>query len=200
MVGGTVARLAVDAGHAVTVANSRGPGSLQDLVAELGSSARAGTVPVAAAADLTVVAIPLRAYADLDRSAFVNATVIDACNYYPRRDGQIAELDDDSMTSTQLVATRWLPNAAVVKAFNTIHYKELAARADRDAGHEERLAIPVAADDAVAKQRVMEFVDSLGLAAVDVGALGDTRRIQPGASVYVATLTPAGLRSQLGID
>lgn len=197
MIGSSVARLAADAGHRVVVANRRGPESLGGLIAELGDEAAAGTVPQAAAADLTVVAIPLAAYADLDAGAFDGSTVVDTANYYARRDGHIAELDEDRTTSTQLVASRWLPGATIVKGFNTIWFKELTARADRAADWSRRLAVPVAADDDGALQQVLRFVDSLGLAGVDAGGLADTRRLQPGAAVYTATMTPDEVRTAL---
>lgn len=197
-IGANVARLGVAAGHRVTIANSRGPASLRDLVAELGDHARAGTTDDAAAAgDLVVIAIPLKAYADLDAARFVDRVVIDAGNYYPGRDGRIAPLDDGHIGSSELVAREWLPGARVVKAFNTIYFKELTARADRDAAHDDRLAVPVAADDDVAKGAAMAFVESLGLAAVDIGDLAAGRAIQPGADVYAATLTPSELRGRL---
>lgn len=199
-IGSSVARLAVDAGHDVIVANSRGPESMEELIAELDGRATAGTVPQAAATDVTVVAIPLKAYRELDRSAFVGSTVIDTGNYYPERDGDITELDSDETTSSELVRDEWLPNATVVKAFNTIRFKELTARADRDAAVSDRLAVPVAGDDDVAKQRAIEFIDSLGLAGVDVGDLAAGRRLQPGSAVYVQTLTPSELRSRLGLE
>ena len=49
-IGGTLARLAVDAGLDVVLSNSRGPETLSDLVAELGPHARAATPAEAAAA------------------------------------------------------------------------------------------------------------------------------------------------------
>ena len=62
-IGGTVARLSVAAGHHVVMSNSRGPHTLADLVAELGSQARAATgEEAAAAADIVVVSIPFKAY------------------------------------------------------------------------------------------------------------------------------------------
>ena len=66
LLGGTVARLAVAAGYHVVLSNSRGPQTLRDLVGELGPRARAATPPEAAAAgDLVVVSIPLRADREL---------------------------------------------------------------------------------------------------------------------------------------
>src|SRR3954471_8546999 len=62
-IGGTVARLAVAAGHDVVLSNSRGPETLTDLVNELGPRARAATAAEAAAAgDIGVVTGPLKAY------------------------------------------------------------------------------------------------------------------------------------------
>ena len=58
-IGGTLAKLAVAAGHDVVLSNSRGPHTLTDLVDELGDGARAGTVEEAAAAgDVVVVTDP----------------------------------------------------------------------------------------------------------------------------------------------
>ena len=66
MIGGTVARLSVAAGHHVVLSNSRGPETLKDLVAELGPLATAATAEQAAeAGDLVVVAIPVKAYASV---------------------------------------------------------------------------------------------------------------------------------------
>ena len=62
MIGSTVARLAVAAGHAVVLSNSRGPDTLKELTGELGLMARAATAEEAAdTGDLVVVAIPLLA-------------------------------------------------------------------------------------------------------------------------------------------
>ena len=62
-IGAAVARLAVAGGMSVVVANSRGPQSLADLIAELGPLATAGTVEQAAVAgDLVVLSVPLTAH------------------------------------------------------------------------------------------------------------------------------------------
>ena len=126
-IGATTARLFADAGHEVTVANSRGPESLAELVADLGPKARAGTVEDAArTGDVVLVAIPLRAYPDLPAEAFADKVVIDANNYYPQRDNQIEELDSGETTSSELLA-RHLPCARVVKSFNTMNFRPLGS-------------------------------------------------------------------------
>jgi predicted dinucleotide-binding enzyme len=200
-VGGTVARLVVGHGHEVAIANSRGPQSLQGLVAELGERGRAGTVEeVAAFGDPVVVATPLGAYDELPAAALAGKTVIDAGNYYASRDGQIPELDSDETTSSELLAER-LPESKVVKAFNTMQSGMLAAEGRPDAAAEDRLALFVAGDDGAAKRTVSDLVSELGFAPIDTGSLAEGgRRQQPGAAVYGRVLRGADARAALGED
>ena len=65
--------------------------------------------------------------------------VIDTNNYYPDRDGHIAELDDESTTTSELLQAH-LPDAYVVKGFNNIYVDHLATLA-RQAGHPDRSAL-----------------------------------------------------------
>jgi 8-hydroxy-5-deazaflavin:NADPH oxidoreductase len=127
-IGSAVAQLLVHAGHEVAIANSRGPETLADLVAELGERAHAETTAGAAAfGDIVVVAIPVFAYAELPAQELAGRIVVDAGNYYPQRDGNIAELDDDSTTSAEWLAAQ-LPGATVVKAFNSLQSHVLRDR------------------------------------------------------------------------
>ena len=99
-IGSTVARLAVDAGIDVVLSNSRGPETLTDLVAELGPRASAATAsPAAETGHVVVVTVPLQAYRQVPVEPLRGKTVIDTNNYYPGRDGHIAELDDESRPS-----------------------------------------------------------------------------------------------------
>ncbi len=124
-IGSQLARLAIANGYDVVLSNSRGPETLQDLVAELGEHARPATPEEAAAAgDLVVVAIPLRAYRDVPVAPLTGKVVIDTNNYYPARDGHIPELDDESTTTAELLQAH-LPESRVVKAFNHIRAPEL---------------------------------------------------------------------------
>ena len=103
-IGGTVARLSVGAGHDVVLSNRRGPDTLVGLVSELGPRARAATPTEAAAAgDIVVVTVPLNAYRDVPVEPLRGKVVIDTNNYYPDRDGHIAELDDESTTTSELL-------------------------------------------------------------------------------------------------
>jgi 8-hydroxy-5-deazaflavin:NADPH oxidoreductase len=184
-IGATVARLLVAAGHEVAIANSRGPDSLASLVSEVGEHARAATVEEAATfGDVVLVAVPMHAYRSLPAAAFAGKVVIDANNYYAGRDGSIAELDDGSSTSSELLADH-LPGATIVKAFNTLYFETLATEARPEAPREQRLAIVAAGDEDDAKQRVGELIEQLGFAALDTGSLADGGRLQqPGAPFF----------------
>src|SRR4051794_32690989 len=176
-IGSTVARLAVDAGHDVVLSNSRGPETLTELVDELGPHARAATAADAAAAgDLVVVTVPLNAYRAVPVQPLRGKVVLDTNNYYPQRDGQIAELDDESTTTSELLQAH-LPESRVVKAFNNIFFKQLGTL-QRPAGDAARSALPIAGDDDAAKRTVTEFLDSIGYDAYDAGPLAEGWRFQ----------------------
>jgi predicted dinucleotide-binding enzyme len=178
-IGAGAARLFIDAGHEVAIANSRGPESLADLVSELGEGAQAGTLDEAAAfGELVLVATPFAACEALPAGALAGKTVLDAMNYYPARDGEIAELESGETTSSEMVAAH-LPGASVVKAFNTMHFKTLA-----EAGG-QGLVLFIAGDDKDAKQIVSGLIEEIGFVAVDTGSLAEGGRLQqPGSAIY----------------
>src|SRR3954454_4969896 len=183
-IGSTLARLAVDAGHDVVLSNSRGPETLGDLVASLGPHARAATADEAAAAgDLVVVTVPLKNYRQVPVEPLRGKVVIDTGNYYPQRDGQIPELDDESTTTSELLQAH-LQGAHVVKVFNNIFFRHLGGLS-RPAGCPERSVLPIAGDDEAAKRAVAHFLDSIGYDASDVGPLAEGWRFQRDTPAYV---------------
>jgi hypothetical protein len=192
-IGGTLARLFVQAGHQVAVSNSRGPQTLVDLVKSLGENAKAATLEEPAEfGDVVVVSIPTKAIRDVPVVPLAGKVVIDTNNYYAQRDGQIAELDDDSTTSSELLADH-LKNARVVKAFNRLRADHLAERGT-PAGTPDRLAIPIAGDDQDAKKVVAHLIDEIGFDAVDTGPLSSGRLFQPGTSLYGTNPSPDTIR------
>ncbi|TDB69896.1 NADPH-dependent F420 reductase [Micromonospora sp. KC721] len=193
-IGGTLARRLCALGHDVTITNSRGPQSLTGLAQETGATA--GTLEDAVQdADLVVVAIPLFAVTQLPAELFDGKVVVDANNYYPQRDGDIAELIDRSLSSSRWTADH-LKGARVVKAFNNIQARHLMDNG-RPAGSPGRIALPVAGDDAEAKQVVMQLVDALGFDPVDAGTLDESWRQQPDTPVYGTDRDAAGVRQGL---
>ena len=183
MIGGTVARLSVAAGHRVVLSNSRGPETLTELVAELGPLATAATAGQAAeAGDLVVVSVPVKAFAEIPAKPLAGKPVLDTGNYYPQRDGQVEELDTGALTSSGLLQ-RYLGQAQVVKVFNNIFFKHLLSLA-RPSGAADRTALPIAGDDQAAKAAVTAYLDSIGYDAVDAGPLAESWRQEPGTPAY----------------
>lgn len=190
MIGGALARLAIAAGWNVVLSNSRGPETLAELVGELGELARAGTATEAAeAGELVVATVPLKAYDRLPAAALAGRTVIDTMNYYPERDGRIADLDSGALTSSAMVQ-RHLASSSVVKAFNNIDFRRLVLLA-RPSSAADRSALPIAGDDPTAKTQATQLLDALGYDAVDIGPLAESWRSEPGAPVYVQPYSEA---------
>ncbi len=195
-IGTNVARAAVAAGHDVVIANSRGPETLKGLIEELGDKAKAGTVDEAArTGDFVLVAIPLHAIESLPKEPLEDTVVLDANNYYPERDGRIADLDANLMTTSELLQ-KHLPHSHVVKAFNHIY----AAQIPTDglpAGTEDRRALAIAGSDPGAKDIARIFLDTLGYDAVDMGGLSESWRIERDTPGYGPRMNADELRETL---
>jgi 8-hydroxy-5-deazaflavin:NADPH oxidoreductase len=194
--GGTLARLVARTGRDVVLSNSRDPETLADLVADVGPRAWAATpTEAAAAADLVVVSIPVKAYLDVPVEPLAGMIVIDTGNYYPQRDGDVPELDDESTSVSELLQSH-LPASRVVKAFNNIAAGHLATRGT-PRGAARRLALPIAGDDAGAKAVVAGLVDDLGFDVVDAGPLEQGWRFQRDTWAYLVPLNSAELAAAL---
>jgi 8-hydroxy-5-deazaflavin:NADPH oxidoreductase len=198
-IGSALARASLDAGYDVVLANSRGPQSLADLVQGLADrdttqgSIRAGTAEeAAAAADLAVVTVPLKAVPQLPVEPLAGKVVIDTGNYYPQRDGRIEELEDESTTTSELVA-RHLASSRVVKAFNHIFAADITGRRTTP-GTPHRRAVAIAGDDPSAKEVVASYIDELGFDVVDLGPLSEGWRVQRDTPGYGPDLDAGELR------
>ncbi|MGE5645974.1 MAG: NADPH-dependent F420 reductase [Acidobacteriota bacterium] len=196
-IGGTLTRRLTALGHEVFVANSRGPASLAELSKETGAHA-VSAAEAARAGEVVVVTIPMKNVRELPKDLFAgvpaNVVVIDTANYYPRqRDGRIEEIENGMPES------RWVERQLgrpVVKAFNNIYARHLMERG-KPKGSAGRIALPVAGDDARAKQVVLKLIDELGFDGVDAGGLDESWRQQPGTPVYTTDLDADGVRRAL---
>ena len=196
-IGGTLTRRLTALGHDVSVANSRGPETLRELVDEFGANA---VTVVEAARDqaVVVVTIPEKNVPGLPSGLFVGANddvvVVDTGNYYPRqRDGRIDAIEDG------MVESRWVEQQLgrpVIKAFNNIYAQHLLEKG-RPAGTHGRIALPIAGDDQAAKAVVLGLVDELGFDAVDANGLDESWRQQPGTPVYATDLDADGVHRAL---
>jgi predicted dinucleotide-binding enzyme len=197
-IGGTLGLHLAEAGNEVTF-SSRHPQNLTDLVTRAGSGAVAGTPQEAAAgADLLVFSPPWRtreeAAGAIERYV-ANKIVIDTTNPYGEN-GQILDLEPS--TSSEEIA-KLLPEARIVKAFNTIYFEHLRARSRP--GIEGLLTIFIAGDDPEAKQVVRDLIVEIGLAPIDTGSLSEGgRKLQPGSSIYNKPMSRGEAEAALDSD
>jgi len=195
--GAILARQFVKLGHHVSIANSRGPGSLTALAAEIGATS-VSVVDAAKAGELVILAIPTKAVAELPRGLFVNVpssvVVIDIGNYHPElRDGRIDAIDRGLLDSQWVAQQIGRP---VIKAFNNILATSLLEKGV-PRGTTARIALSVAGDSSDAKSAVLRLVDDLGFDAIDGGDLDESWRQQPGTPAYCQDLEAATLRRAL---
>lgn len=189
-IGGTLARAFARHGHEIFLA-ARDAAALKPLADEL--NARTGT-PVEAAAfgDPVIVATPFGAWPDLAVAIgplLAGRTVVDATNPYPERDGPMAHA---ALTRGSGLATAaLLPDAHVVKAFNTLFWKDLAEQGGRG------FAMAMAGDDPGALATVGSLVRDAGFEPVTAGGIAEARRFDPGQPAYAKTLTPQALSEAL---
>jgi 8-hydroxy-5-deazaflavin:NADPH oxidoreductase len=195
-IGGTLTRRFAALGHEVTVANSRGPETLQELAAETGATAATAEDAVREA-ELVVITIPEKAIPEFDVSILETraegAPIIDTGNYYPGRDGRIDAIEDGRPESQWVSEQLGHP---VIKTFNNIYAQHLLEHGKPE-GEPGRIALPVAGDDPEAKAVVMRLVDELGFDPVDAGGLEESWRQQPGSPCYAADLDAEGLKRAL---
>lgn len=184
-VGSQIARAAVGCGYTVVIANSRGPETLADLVAELGPSARADTASGAASAgDFVVVAVPLRLENNMPVRELAGKIVLDTNNYMPWRDGHFAVVDSDEKTVHELRQEQ-LPHSKVAKAFTHIQAPRLLTSA-KPAGNPDRHALSVSSDFPEAVELVTRLYDEFGFDTVDNSPLSESWRSGPGQPAWLA--------------
>jgi len=182
--GSCLASKFVKLGHTVSIANSRGPVSLQQLTEEIG--AEAATVAEATKnKKVIIVSIPTKNVPDLSKSLFKDlpedVVVIDTGNYYPNlRDGAIPALEQSGIDSLWVQEQLGIP---VVKVFNSILATSLKGMG-KTKGEKNRIAIAVSGDDTKAKEVVFKLVDESGFDPFDVGTIAQSWKQQPGSSIY----------------
>ena len=193
-IGSTLAGFLKSLGHQVEIANSRGPETLTDIAEKTG--AKATTAEQAAnAKDLVILAIPQKAMVKLpiDILSSSKAIVVDAGNYYPSRDGQIADITN-GLTDSEWTAK--VIGHPIIKAFNNIVATSLSSKAVA-AGSKNRIALSVAGNDEEQKQIVMKLIDEIGFDAIDGGLLSNSWRQQPGEPAYCQDLNKEELKAAL---
>lgn len=190
-IGATLAKKLSDKGRVIKLANSKGPHSLHDLARKVGATAVAAEDAVKDV-DVIILSVPFSSFPSLSplfQNVPTDVTVIDTSNYYPFRDGVIAEVARGKPESV------WVSekvNRPVIKAWNAALAETLANRG-RPADDPMRIALPVAGDNAAAKETAMKLIEETGFDAVDAGTLVTSWRQQPGTPAYCTELNASDL-------
>jgi 8-hydroxy-5-deazaflavin:NADPH oxidoreductase len=198
MIGSTVAKLWIDAGHEVRL-SSRHPKDLQPLVQRLGKGASAGTPAEAAQfGEVVMLTVPLAALPDLAHdlaSLLATKVVLDTGNAYEQRDGDAARQAARHPQGSAAWGAAMFPGARWVKAFNTVYFKVLASEAHRTG---DRIGIPLASDDTDALKTAAGLVQDAGFDPVIVGKLARGKEFEPDTRPYNSGMTGPELRSLFG--
>jgi 8-hydroxy-5-deazaflavin:NADPH oxidoreductase len=165
-IGSAIARLLVNAGLPVSIANSRGPQSLTELAHELGPLARPVTTQEASRADLVFLAVNWSKIPEAvrDLGPWDGRVVIDTNN--PIEAPLFQPVDLHGVPSSQVVA-QLLPGAHVVKAFNHL----LAALLSDPAAEGGKRVLFYSGEHAASKERVAALIADLGFYGIDLGGV-----------------------------
>ena len=189
-VGGTLGGVWVKAGHEVMF-SSRNIEHDKALAARLGGNARAGTPREAAAfGEVVMISVPYRALPEVGKDLadlIRGKVVIDTCNPFVGRDGEIA--DWARKKGAGLASAELLPGALLVRAFNAIGYTRMGA-AHQQPG---RIGMPIAGDDARASAAASRLIRDIGYEPVLIGALAMGKHLMPGMPL-AGERTPAEIR------
>ena len=195
MVGGPLSEMWARAGHQVFI-SSRHP---EELVAP--KNGHKGSVLEAVQfADVILLAIPFGATRKLDdevKAKMRGKVVIDANNAWERRDGPDAIEAKSTGFGTGLWTASIIPEARVVKAFNTWPFFRMRIRP----GEPNQPAVPVAADDEEAGRIGMQLVHDAGLEGILLpGGLAAAARFDTGTDIGPnSELTRSEILQRLGL-
>jgi predicted dinucleotide-binding enzyme len=103
--------------------------------------------------------------------------VIDTCNPFPGRDGEIANWAREK--GAGLASAELLPGARLVRAFNAIGAASMGS-AYREPG---RVGMPIAGDDAKAVEVASRLIREIGYEPVLIGGLAKGKHLMPGTAL-----------------
>jgi predicted dinucleotide-binding enzyme len=194
-IGSILAKKLSQAGHQVKVTNTRTMPELEKIAAALGATA-ATIQDVVKEVEAIIFSMPFNAYKDLPENLLKevppDVVVMDTSNYYPSRDGEIAELQ--KISESEYISG--ILNRPLVKVFNNILEYTLKHKG-KTAGAEGRIAISIAGDNHEHKKVVAQLVDLTGFDTVDAGSLAESWRQQPGTPAYCTELSEKDLKQAL---
>jgi 8-hydroxy-5-deazaflavin:NADPH oxidoreductase len=186
-------------GHQVRV-TGRNLAKVSELAGQYRGVERLAPRAAAQDADAIIVATPYEAAADALRSLgdLGGKVVIDITN--PLTPDYMGLTIGHTTSAAEQIAQA-IPDAEVVKGFNTLFAQVLAAGADL--GASRKATVFLASDSARAKQTAKALAESMGFETLDAGPLKNARYLEPvaGLNIYFGygaglgtTVAPAWLR------
>lgn len=152
------------------------------LAATVGANARAGTPREAAAfGEVLLISVPYGALPQIGKDLgdlLKGKAVIDTCNPFPNRDGEIANWAREK--GAGFASAELLPGARIVRAFNAVGAARMATAAQRGG---PRSGMPMAGDDQQAIALATRLVRDAGFEPVLVGGLAMGRHLMPGTAL-----------------
>ncbi len=171
-VGKALAGSATRAGHSVTISASN-PEHAREAAAATNSQAASSNKEAIEDADLIVLAVPadkVDEVVDALTPDLDGKVIIDVTNRInPQDPGQVL---DGSSTAERI--QKKAPKAHVMKAFNYAFASRIAAPTIDGT----KLDGYVAGDDEAAKQKTLQFVESIGFRPIDAGPLAMARALE----------------------
>ena len=177
--------LAAKAGYTVELM-SRDAAKARALAEQVGAGATTGTFGAAPAGDMVILAVPYSVVLDVVKQygeELAGKVLVDITN--PVASDHTSFVTPGDSFGAQEITKAAPADAKVVKAFNT-HFSHVLA-AGPVPGHP--LDVFIAGDDAVAKARVLAFVESLGLRPMDTGPLPMARTLEHTCLLSLGLLT-----------
>ena len=189
-VGGTLGSVWTRAGHQVMF-SSRDIEHDRALTARLGPNALAGTPRAAAAyGEVLLISVPYRALPEVGKELgelLRDKPVIDTCNPFVGRDGEIASWAREKGAGS--ASAELLPGARIVRAFNAVGYQRMG-QVHTEPG---RVGMAIAGDDEQAIELASRLVRDIGFEPVLIGGLHMGRHLMPGTPL-AGEHTPDAIR------
>jgi 8-hydroxy-5-deazaflavin:NADPH oxidoreductase len=195
--GAALAELLAKAGHQLAVADPRDDLAAKALAERLGPSVLVTTLEEAARfGDGVILAVPFDSELLPPASAVAGKVVIDATNAVT----ESGEPMDLGARASSLIVAEWLPDAVLVKAFNTLDGRTMLAEARPSVPRDQRFAVFVAGDNGRANARVSILIEEIGFTPIATGSLEQGGRLQePRSKIFGRQMLPAQARRELSL-
>lgn len=191
--GTTLARLGIEAGYPIRIANRHDPADLQWILDAVAPGAEAMTATdLIAQTAVIILAIPLSHYRQLNPTAFAGKIVLDATNYWFEVDGTENTISDLTHSSSEVIQ-EFLPTAKVAKAFNHMGYHDVEIEVDRHPAVQRAMAYATDHDDI--RPTVETILSDFGFTPLDLGPLRFGLLLEPGSPLFGEAIPAADFQA-----